>query len=222
VATRRTERSKRNSQSSPESLVRLERLLWDVGFTTVAGVDEVGLGPLAGPVVAAAVVFPVRPETLLLVDDSKKLSATRREQLAVEIHEAAFAVACGVVEVDEVDAIGVHKAGLEAMRRAVVALEPAADYLLVDARRVPGVTVGQSAYTKADSFIYSVAAASIVAKVHRDAMMRGLEERFPGYGFGQHMGYGTAAHLDALSRLGPCAIHRRSFEPVRRVIEGRP
>jgi ribonuclease HII len=203
-------------------MLRLERLLWDLDYVAVAGVDEVGLGPLAGPVVAAAVVFPRGCAPIEGVDDSKKLSARRRENLDAVIRERAAAMSLGVVEVDEVDGLGVHEAGLEAMRRAVVGLSPAADFLLVDARRVPRVSTRQSAYVKGDSFIFSVAAASIVAKVYRDGIMRAMETRFPGYGFGQHMGYGTASHMTALECLGPCPIHRRSFEPVRRLLGAQP
>ena len=199
----------------PASMQRLEQLLWDLGYMQVAGVDEVGLGPLAGPVVAAAVSFSPR-STALPVADSKKLSASKRETLDVEIRKSASGLGIGVVDVDELDAMGVHKAGLEAMRRAVLAVEPGPDYLLVDARTVPGVTIGQSSYVKADSFISAVAAASIVAKVYRDKIMADMEERYPGYGFSQHMGYGTAAHIAALELRGPCRIHRRSFAPVKR------
>ncbi len=202
----------------PEPLA-LEKLLWDLGCLRVAGVDEVGIGPLAGPVVAAAVVFPAAHAGGLDVADSKKLSAKRREQLALQIRGTAESAAVGVVEVEEVDGLGVHAAGLEAMRRAVLALGET-DYLLVDARTIPEVETRQMAYVKADSFIYSVASASIIAKVYRDDLMTRLDGEFPGYGFSRHMGYGTAAHMEALDRLGPCAIHRRSFEPVRRRLHG--
>lgn len=201
-------------------MMRLERLLWDLGYSRVAGVDEAGLGPLAGPVIAAAVVFEPGAKRVLEVDDSKKLTARRREELEVEIREEALAVGCGVVEVDELDRIGIYQAGHEAMRRALEAIEPAADYALVDARTVPGVEFRQSAYTKADTFIYSVAAASIIAKVTRDELMRELDQRYPGYDLGRHMGYGTAAHLAALEQLGPSPVHRRSFAPVRRLLAG--
>ncbi len=211
-------RAVRHNGGEPEANTRLEHLLWDLGYLTVAGVDEVGLGPLAGPVVAAAVSFPPHPQRLLPLADSKKLTAKCREELAAAVYDTAQAFAYGLVEVDELDAMGVHRAGLEAMRRAVTALLPSADYLLVDARTVPGVSVGQTSYIKADSFIYSVAAASIIAKVRRDALMVDYAGRFPGYGFERHMGYGTAAHMEALARLGPSSIHRRSFEPVRNII----
>lgn len=213
-------RTTKHDDASRDHTLSLEMLLWDLGYARVAGVDEVGLGPWAGPVVAAAVVFPARTRVIPGVDDSKKLTPTRREELAVAIRDCAAGVALGIVSVAELDALGVHDAGLEAMRRAVTTLGPAPDYLLVDARSVPNVAMGQTAFVRADAFIYSVAAASIVAKVYRDALMLEMDGRFPGYGFGQHMGYGTAAHLEALKRLGPCEIHRRSFAPVRRVVAG--
>jgi len=213
-------RAAKGNEARRDYTLSLETLLWDLGYERVAGVDEVGLGPWAGPVVAAAVVFPPRARILSGVDDSKKLTPARREALAAVIREAAAELALGVVEVAELDDLGVHDAGLEAMRRAVTRLRAAPDYLLVDARRVPDVEVGQTSFVRADAFIYSVAAASIVAKVYRDALMVEMDARFPGYGFGQHMGYGTAAHLEALERLGPCEIHRRSFAPVQRVFDG--
>ena len=211
-------RTRRKRPASNDSALSHERLLWDLGFASVAGVDEVGLGPLAGPVVAAAVVFPPRCNALDGVDDSKKLTPTKREELSARVRECAAAITLGVVDVGEVDRMGVYEAGLEAMRRAVTALMPAADYLLVDARRVPAIETRQSSYIRGDAIIYSIGAASIVAKVYRDGLMRAFDADFPGYGFADHMGYGTANHLEALSRLGPCELHRRSFEPVRRVI----
>ena len=204
----------------PSDWLRLERLLWDLDLKRIAGVDEAGLGPLAGPVVAAAVVFPVG-HAALPVNDSKKLSARRREQLDVEIRAQAQAWFLGVVEARELDEIGARKAGLEAMRRAVRGLDPAPDYLLVDARTVPDVSMGQSAYIRADTFIHCVAAASILAKVHRDSLMQRLADHHPGYGFERHMGYGTRLHMEALGRLGPCDQHRRSFAPVARAIKSR-
>lgn len=202
-------------------MLSLETLLWDLDYVRVAGVDEVGLGPWAGPVVAAAVVFPAGTRVISGVDDSKKLAPRVRETLAAEIRATASAVALGVVEVADLDTLGVYEAGLEAMHRAVSALREKPDYLLVDARRVPGVEMKQTSFVRADSFIYSVAAASIVAKVYRDALMAEMDARFPGYGFARHAGYGTAAHLEALERLGPCEIHRRSFAPVQRVLSTR-
>ncbi len=212
--------AKKSPRSARERL-SLESLLWDLGYCCVAGVDEVGLGPLAGPVVAAAVSFPAGTEILELAD-SKKLSASRRLGLEPQIRAAATAASIGVVEVEELDRLGVQRAGLEAMRRAVLGMVPPADYLLVDAKEIPGLEAGQSAFIGADDFVYSVAAASIVAKVYRDNLMAGYERLFPGYGFARHMGYGTAAHLAALEKLGPSPIHRRSFSPVRRFLSPCP
>src|SRR5690606_14347445 len=169
----------------------------------VAGVDEVGMGPLAGPVVAAAVVLPDRVE-LPGLDDSKRLLRGERERLAAAIRGQALAIAIGEVWPAELDRLNVYRAGLEAMRRAVAALAPAPEHLLVDARTVPGTAVPQTPIVQGDARDGSIAAASIVAKVHRDAIMRRLEDEHPGYGFARHMGYATREHLAALRRLGPC------------------
>jgi ribonuclease HII len=197
----------------------LETLLWRVGIKHVAGVDEVGMGPLAGPVVAAAVVFP--PGTRLDgVADSKVLRAPVREQLAAEIRRRALAVGIAVVEPDEIDRVNIYRAGLCALRRAVEALSVLPGFVLVDGREIPDLAIPQSAYPKGDSFVCSIAAASIVAKVHRDAIMRDLDERYPGYGFARHMGYSTRAHFAAIRERGPSPIHRRSFAPVRAAVRG--
>lgn len=194
-------------------LLRPERELWRQGYQRIAGVDEVGVGPLAGPVVAAAVVFPTDVR-IRGVDDSKKLPAAVRERLAAEIRSAAIAVGVGIVAVEDVDRLNVYQAALEAMRRAVCALSVVPDHLLVDARRVPGIDAPQLPLIKGDARSFSIAAASIVAKVTRDALMTELDARYPEYGFAAHMGYGTRAHLDAIERHGPCPAHRRSFAPV--------
>ena len=194
-------------------MLRHERTLWAQGVTRVAGVDEVGVGPLAGPLVAAAVILP--PECPVRgIDDSKKLPPARREALRVAIEACAIAVGIGIVEAGEVDRLNTYWASIEAMRRAVAALPVAPQQVLIDARHIPGLAVPQVALVKGDARSYSIAAASIIAKVRRDAMMTALEERYPGYGFARHMGYGTAEHLAALARLGPCPAHRRSFQPV--------
>ncbi|MEB2345884.1 MAG: ribonuclease HII [Deltaproteobacteria bacterium] len=193
-------------------LFALRRQLRRAGAQHVAGVDEVGMGPLAGPVVAAAVILPDRVE-LPGLDDSKRVPRPVRERLAEAIRAQAVALAVGEVEPAELDRLNVYRAGLEAMRRAVVALAPAADHLLVDARTVPGTGCHQTRLVQGDSRDGSIAAASIVAKVHRDAIMRRLEDQHPGYGFARHMGYATREHLAALRRLGPCPAHRRSFQP---------
>jgi ribonuclease HII len=197
----------------------LETLLWRVGILHVAGVDEVGMGPLAGPVVAAAVVFP--PGTRLDgVADSKVLTSEVRERLDTEIRRRAVAVGLAVVEPDEIDRVNIYRAGLAACRRALEALPFVPGFVLVDGREIPDLAVPQSAYPKGDAFVCSIAAASIVAKVHRDAMMRELDGRYPGYGFARHMGYSTRAHFAAIRELGPSPIHRRSFAPVRAAVRG--
>ncbi len=194
---------------------RLERS----GAPLVAGVDEVGVGPLAGPLVAAAVILPARVE-LPGLDDSKRLTRARREQLASRIREQAVAIGVAEIAPEEIDRLNVYRAGLEAMRRAVCALAPAPDHLLVDARSVPGVAMPQTAIVGGDAREGPIAAASIVAKVHRDALMRAAHARHPGYGFDRHMGYPTAEHLAALRLLGPSALHRRSTAPVAQLLQG--
>ena len=195
-------------------MLRLERGFWRRGLLRVAGVDEVGVGPLAGPLVASAVILPVEV-SLRGIDDSKRLTRKRREQLAEEIRACAVAIGVGVVDVRDVDRLNVYHAALEAMRRAVLALAVPPQQLLVDARSVPGLDISQMSIIKGDAQSYSIAAASIVAKVTRDAMMRELAEIYPQYGFAKHMGYGTREHLTALAQYGPCPIHRRSFAIIR-------
>jgi ribonuclease HII len=210
MADRRAKRRRGPATAAPH----LERLLWRVGLRHVAGVDEVGMGPLAGPVVAAAVVLP--PETALEgVADSKVLPPSVRERLAAEIRRRALGIGIGVVEPEEIDRLNIYQAGLCALRRAVEALPMVPAFVLVDGREIPGLPIPQSAYPKGDSFVCSIAAASIVAKVHRDAIMRELDLRYPGYGFASHMGYSTRAHFAAIHERGPSPVHRRSFAPVR-------
>ncbi len=195
------------------SLFRLRDELARAGARSVAGVDEVGVGPLAGPVVAAAVVLEDRP-VLPRLDDSKKLPREARERLDVEIRRQARSVAVAEVWPEEIDRINIYQASLLAMSRAVAALDPAPDHLLVDARRIPGVELPQTPLVGGDGRDASIAAASIVAKVHRDALMQRLDGEYPGYGFASHKGYATAEHMRALERRGPCPIHRRSYAPV--------
>ena len=179
----------------------------------IAGVDEVGRGPLAGPVVAAAVILdPARPIAGLA--DSKQLSAVRREQLAAEIRAKALAWALGRAEVAEIDRINILQASLLAMQRAVAALGTVPDQALVDGNRCPRLACPCRAIIRGDATVPAISAASILAKVARDAELRELHERYPQYGFAQHKGYPTAAHRDALRRFGPCPEHRRSFAPV--------
>jgi len=195
-------------------LLRVERGLWEAGMTRVAGVDEAGVGPLAGPVVAAAVVF-APGAALRGVDDSKRLTPTRRTALEAEIRALALGVGVGIVDVSDIDRLNIYRAALEAMRRAVLALPVSPDHVLVDARRIPDITAPQTALVHGDARSFSIAAASIVAKVTRDRLMHDLDARYPEYGFRAHMGYGTPQHLAAIDRHGPCPAHRRSFAPVR-------
>lgn len=220
-------RCEARAQRMEREAVRLRRLfalcekLRAGGARYVAGVDEVGVGPLAGPVVAAAVVLPARPSLAQLagLDDSKKLSPAQRQGLAVEIRAQAIALGLGSASPREIDRVNIYQAALLAMRRAVQALPIAADHLLVDARRIPDVPAQQTALVRGDSLDGAIAAASIVAKVHRDALMQRLDARFPGYGFARHKGYATAEHLAALRRAGATPLHRRSFAPVAAVLE---
>lgn len=214
----RIEARRRAAQTEHARLAKLLALrdaLARDGARGIAGVDEVGVGPLAGPVVAAAVVLPVAVD-LPGLDDSKRVPPARREQLDRAIRASALGVGLGVVPIEEIDQLGIYRAALEAMRRAVASLARVhvVDHLLVDARTVPGIDVPQTSIIKGDQKDASIAAASIVAKVHRDALMVRLGERHPAYGFERHMGYGTAEHVAALERFGPCPAHRRSFAPV--------
>lgn len=198
-------------------LLAFERPLWDQGTSRVAGVDEAGVGPLAGPLVAAAVILPpaLRPRGL---DDSKKLDEPARDRLVAEVKAGAVAWAVGVASPEEVDRLNPYQAGLLAMRRAVEGLAVPPEHLLVDARRIPGLAVPQQGIVKGDARSLSIAAASVVAKTTRDAMMVEAEARWPGYGFARHKGYGAPEHLEALRRLGACPIHRRSYAPVAEVL----
>lgn len=191
------------------------------GYRWIAGLDEVGRGCWAGPVVAAAVVLPLerlrqQPALLDGVDDSKRLSPHRREVLAERIREVAVGLAVGEVSPALVDALGIVRATTLAMRRAVVALPQEPDFLLIDGRLRLDLAIPQRALVRGDSSSLSIAAASIVAKVHRDRLMAAWAGRYPGYGFAEHKGYGTRRHQAALERLGPCPLHRGTFAPLRR------
>lgn len=216
AAGRRFERSAKQRQKR-ETMLELERDLLARGLTVIAGVDEAGLGPLAGPVVAAAVILG-DAAGLEGIDDSKKLDEKRRELLAPQIRERAAAWAIGIAEVSEIDELNVYHAGLLAMRRAVEGLNVKPDHVLVDARCIPGLDVEQSAHIKGDARSLSIAAASIVAKTYRDALMIELDRTHPGYGLARHKGYGTPEHQDALRRLGASPIHRISYEAVRALV----
>lgn len=191
---------------------------FQTGTKLVAGVDEVGRGPLAGPVVAAAVILdPARPIEGLA--DSKKLSEKRREALAAVIRERALTWALGRAEVEEIDRLNILHASLLAMQRAVAALQPQAEFALIDGNRCPRLACPSEAVIKGDDRVAVISAASVIAKVARDHEMVELDQHYPGYGLARHKGYPTKAHIESLQRLGVTDIHRRTFGPVRRIHE---
>jgi len=206
-------RRARDEQVRLERLFALEDALRAEGAARIAGVDEVGMGPLAGPVVAAAVVLPAGARVAGL-RDSKQLSASARERLAADIRAVALDLCVASIEPEEIDRINIYRAGLEAMRRAVCGLSRSPDRVLVDARTIPNIDAPQRSLVRGDTYIGSIAAASIVAKVQRDARMRQLDRDYPGYGFARNAGYATQEHRLALRERGPSAVHRRSFAPV--------
>ena len=184
----------------------------------VCGADEAGRGPLAGPVVAAAVILdaarPIRG-----LRDSKQLTPARREELALQIRGRATAWAVASASVQEIDRLNILQASLLAMRRAIEALEPAAEFALIDGNQLPRLAIEAQAVIGGDKCEPVISAASILAKQHRDGLMVDLDRLFPGYGFAEHAGYPTPRHLERLRALGPCAAHRRSFAPVRALLE---
>ena len=205
-----------NDQNLPT--LDAEARFWAQGIQRVAGLDEAGRGAWAGPVVAAAVILPLGDDVcaaLTGVRDSKQMSPRLRETLAARIREVALAVGVGRGEQQEIDALGIVPATRLAMQRALAALSPAPEALVIDALRLPGVDLPQDAFPYADARSLSVAAASIIAKVTRDHWMADVAEaNFPGYGFAQHKGYGTRQHREALHRLGVSPLHRLTFRPV--------
>lgn len=198
-------------------LLRYERELWARGVLRVAGVDEAGMAPLAGPVVAGACILPLdyRPRG---IDDSKQLDRKERERLAADVKRNALAWAVARAEVDEIDGLNIYRAGLVALTRAIRALPVAPDHVLVDARKLQELHIPQTPIVHGDALSLTIAAASILAKTTRDALMAELDLVYPGYGFARHKGYPTAEHFEALKRLGACPIHRRSFQPVREAL----
>ncbi len=193
--------------------LRYERKLWLSGLHAVAGVDEAGVGPMAGPVVAAAVIFA--PEIFIKgVHDSKQVPAPRREELYDIIVQRAQAFAVGVAEVAEIDRVNIYHATLAACARAVESLSVKPEHVLVDGRPLRRLEIPQTHIVGGDRKSFCIAAASIIAKVTRDRMMCEFDNRYPGYGFARHKGYCTAEHLEAVARLGPSPIHRTSFAPV--------
>ncbi len=198
-----------------------ERTLWQQGYRFVAGIDEVGRGPLAGPVMAAAVILPRDYEApwLAKVQDSKKLSPQSRESLCQLIREIAVAIGIGVVPPESIDENGIVAATRSAMSYAIAQLPQPPDFLLIDALALPEIDIPQRNIIRGDASSLSIAAASIVAKVARDQLMTELDAIYPAYGFVRNKGYPTPEHLSRLQRFGPCPLHRRSFHPVRDVVE---
>jgi ribonuclease HII len=196
--------------------------LWKLGLSRVAGVDEAGCGPLAGPVVAAAVVFPPDwldaglPSSFRGLNDSKQLTEDEREKFFERIRshpEIHFAIA--IVDVETIDRINIRQAAWRGMDQALSQLQPRAEHVLVDGIRIRWLTYPQTPLVQGDARSYSIAAASVLAKVTRDRLMRELDKQYPGYGFAEHKGYSTPQHFAAFEKLGPCPIHRRSFAPLK-------
>ena len=190
-----------------------EKLAYQEDASFIAGVDEVGRGPLAGPVVAAAVILPKNIEDLGF-DDSKKLSASKREEIYRLIQEKAIAIGIGIVDADIIDQVNIYQASRLAMQQAVSELKIQPDYLLIDAMKID-VNTPQIGIIKGDAKSISIAAASIVAKQVRDQMMQEFDELYPGYDFSNNAGYGTPKHLEGLNKKGICPIHRKTFAPIK-------
>jgi ribonuclease HII len=198
-------------------LLKFETDLWERGVLHIAGTDEAGMAPLAGPVVAGACILPrdYRPRG---IDDSKQLDRRERERLAADIQKHAICWAVARAEVDEIDGLNIYRAGLLSLSRAVRGLSTCPEHVLVDARKLEDLRIPQTPIIHGDALSLTIAAASILAKTARDALMAELDVVHPGYGFARHKGYPTAEHFDALKRLGACPVHRRSFQPVREVL----
>lgn len=197
-----------------ERMQRYERTLRQQGFSSIAGIDEAGRGCLAGPVVAAAVILPADwadPE----INDSKRLGASKREELFARIQKHAVSHAIGIVSEAIIDRVNILQATYLAMEQAVTTLQVPPQYLLIDALTLTNVSIPQQGIAKGDCLSLSIAAASIIAKVTRDRLMVEYDQQYPGYGFAAHKGYGTKRHLQAIATLGPCLIHRKTFRGVK-------
>ena len=215
LTLRRRREQELREEARLESLLCFEKALWDEGFSNIAGVDEAGVGPLAGPVVAAAVILP-RGCKIRGLDDSKKIPRPEvREELEDKIKKEAVAWTVERAEAEEIDRLNIYQAGILAMRRAVEALNIMPDYLLVDARLIPECACPQRGIVHGDALSMSIAAASILAKTCRDRVMLEMDALYPGYGFAAHKGYPTPEHISALRELGPSPIHRQSYAPVK-------
>jgi ribonuclease HII len=198
------------------AMTTYERELYEQGYELIAGVDEVGRGPLAGPVVAAAVILP-RQFDVLGINDSKQLSDAKREYFFQLIQEHAISIGVGIIHAHQIDEVNIYQATKIAMREAITQLKQKPDYLLIDAMKLE-LDIPQQSIIKGDQKSVSIASSSIVAKVTRDQYMKRLADNYPSYGFQQHMGYGTKQHLEAISTFGIISEHRRSFSPIKEVV----
>lgn len=201
-----------------EQLLQFESELWKLGYRLIAGVDEAGMAPLAGPVVAAAVILPCRYKLEGLDDSKKILVEQKREHLAARIKQDAVCWAVGFSGVEEIDRVNIYRSGLLAMSRAVEGLSRSPDFILVDARTIPHCSIPQKGLIHGDALSASIAAASIIAKTTRDAHMAEMDKKYPGYGFAAHKGYPTPDHLRILKERGPLPIHRKTFGPVKEIL----
>ena len=197
-----------------------EKICKNAGYCRVAGVDEAGRGPLAGPVVAAALILPenFHPKWADKIADSKYVTAPAREFLFEKLNGTAAGIGVGVIDSVTIDMVGIAKASRLAMKAAVKQIDPPPDYLLIDFFKLPEVKLPQKGVIEGDSVCFSIACASIVAKVTRDRLMLEIDKQYPGYGFSEHKGYATREHFVTLRKLGPSPVHRTSFQPVRDVI----
>lgn len=200
-----------------QEMLQIEQFFWEKGTQFIAGIDEVGRGPLAGPVVAAAVILP-KDFSVLEINDSKQLSSVKREMLFDQIQESALAIGIGIKDHQVIDKVNIYEATKLAMIEAIEQLPQSPEQLLIDAMHLP-VTIPQESFIKGDSKSLSIAAASIIAKVTRDRMMAEYDTVYPGYGFSKNAGYGTKVHLEGLEKHGVCPIHRKTFAPVKNLLD---
>jgi ribonuclease HII len=212
---------KKSAKLRPQLKLSEEQVCQEQGYHLVAGVDEVGRGCLAGPVVASAVIMrrDICPSWYRRVRDSKQLTPEQRDELSGRIHESAISVGTGLVESFLIDQLGMTAAVNLAMRQAISRLLPLPQYILIDYLTIPGLKFPQKGVRDGDSLCFSIACASIVAKVYRDKLLQELDKRYPGYGLARHKGYCTHEHLECLRKLGPSEIHRRLFGPVKNILQ---
>lgn len=213
---RRYERQQKDKERLLQ-MYRYEHEAWEKGYTLVAGVDEAGRGPLAGPVSVAAVILP-HDIYLPKLNDSKKLSAKVREELFAEIQDKAIAIGTALIDAKTIDRVNIYQATINGMYESIFQLQPEPQEVLIDAVPLENLPMPSQSIIKGDAKSASIAAASIIAKVTRDHLMDEYDKKWPQYGFAQHKGYGTAQHIAALKEYGPCPIHRLSFEPVKSIV----